>query len=273
MAKSKNPQFSLDFPAHRLETNLTWDDLILDPGILDQINHIISWIVHEDQILGRWKLGKHIKPGYRTLFYGPAGTGKTLAATLLGQRTGLDVYRVDLSMVISKFIGETEKNLAAIFDRAEKESWILFFDEADALFGKRTSVTSSNDRHANQATAYLLQRIEDFPGVVILASNMRANIDDAFTRRFQSLVHFPMPDAEQRRRLWQNALGDGETPLETNIDLDEVAKKFELTGGAVVNSVRYAATNAMRHERSAISQSDLLEAIRREMQKEGKAIV
>src|SRR5204863_2251929 len=137
---------------------------------------------------------------------GPPGTGKTLTAGLLGKEFNKDVYRVDLSQIVSKYIGETEKNLSKIFDRAEHKDWILFFDEADALFGKRTNVQSSHDKYANQEVSYLLQRVEDYAGLLILSSNFKNNLDDAFIRRFHEVVHFPLPDARQRLILWEKSL-------------------------------------------------------------------
>lgn len=156
------------------------------------------------------------------------------------KKNNMDVYRVDLSMIVSKYIGETEKNLAGLFDLAENRNWILFFDEADALFGKRSSSNSSNDRHANQEVAYLLQRIEDFPGTIILATNLKSNIDEAFLRRFQSVVYFPIPTEELRSALWQSVLPkewlgeDAERTIAT-------AAQIELSGGMIVNIVRQAA--------------------------------
>jgi SpoVK/Ycf46/Vps4 family AAA+-type ATPase len=214
---------------------------------------------------------KKIKAGYRVLFYGPPGTGKTLTASLLGKTAGLDVYRIDLSMVVSKYIGETEKNLANIFDQAENKNWLLFFDEADALFGKRTQTTSSNDRHANQEVSYLLQRIEDYPGVVILATNLKANLDEAFTRRFQSMIYFPIPDAWQRKKLWKNSFSD-KTVLEEKTDLDDISTKYELTGGAIINITRYCSLMAMKRNDNTILLNDVMEGIRREFGKDGKIV-
>jgi len=187
------PEFGSAFPAKRIDTALDWEDLVLADHILDEVEEIKAWIEHRHTLLHDWQLAKKIKPGFRSLFYGPPGTGKTLTASLLGKTTGLDVYRVDLSLVVSKYIGETEKNLANVFDQAQVRDWILFFDEADALFGKRTQTSSSNDRYANQEVSYLLQRVEDFPGVVILATNLKGNMDEAFGRRFQSMIYFPVP--------------------------------------------------------------------------------
>ncbi|MGH2645736.1 MAG: ATP-binding protein, partial [Chitinophagaceae bacterium] len=205
---SHKPDFSINFPAKRIFTGMDWGDLVLEENTLEGIAEIRDWLEFGDILLDEWGMRKKLKPGFRSLFYGPPGTGKTLTATLLGKSSGLDVYRIDLSMVVSKFIGETEKNLAHVFDQAEHKNWILFFDEADALFGKRTQTGSSNDRYANQEISYLLQRIEDFPGVVILATNLKANIDDAFSRRFQSMISFPVPGPEQRLRLWQQAFSE-----------------------------------------------------------------
>lgn len=268
---SHQPDFGPGFPARRIHTNLEWDDLVLSDNIRREVEEIQDWVIYGDTLLNDWGMKRTIKPGYRALFYGPPGTGKTLTASLLGKTTGLDVYRIDLSMVVSKFIGETEKNLANIFDQAENKNWILFFDEADALFGKRTQTSSSNDRHANQEVSYLLQRIEDFPGVIILATNFKANLDDAFSRRFQSMIYFAQPDAEQRLKLWKLAFS-AKAILEDKLDLKEIAKKYELTGGTIINIVRYAALKAIKRGDNMLLNRDIIESIRRELGKEGKIV-
>ena len=181
--------------------------MIIEQVVRQEIDNILLWIKHKNKILDDWDLSKSIKPGYKALFYGPPGTGKTFTAALIGKKSGKDVYKIDLSMVVSKWVGETEKNLGRVFDMAENKDWILFFDEADALFGKRTGAQSSQDRYANQEVAYLLQRTEDFSGTVILASNLKGNIDEAFSRRFQSIVFFPYPKAAQRQMMWENYIG------------------------------------------------------------------
>ena len=173
IGKSSKPTFSTKFPAKIVTTQLDWEDLIVENNVLQEINDILMWIAHKNTILNEWNLQKTIKPGYRALFHGPPGTGKTFAASLIGKSCNKEVYKIDLSMVISKWVGETEKNLAAVFDMAENKEWILFFDEADALFGKRTGTQSSQERYANQEVAYLLQRTEDYNGTVILASNLK----------------------------------------------------------------------------------------------------
>jgi hypothetical protein len=268
---SAKPDYGINFPAKRISTSLDWTDLVLDESILDEVEEIRDWIEHGDTLINDWGMGRKIKPGFRSLFYGPPGTGKTLTASLLGKAAGLDVYRIDLSMVVSKFIGETEKNLSNVFDQAENKNWILFFDEADALFGKRTQTSSSNDRHANQEVSYLLQRVEDFPGVVILATNLKANLDDAFSRRFQSMVYFPMPGPEQRRKLWRQAFSD-HTIMEEGFDLDEIANRHEMAGGAIINVVRYSSMKALKRGDNVIRKKDVIEGIRKEFGKDGKIV-
>lgn len=234
------PDYTIGFPAKLITTPLEWKDMVLDYHTYEALEDINTWIEYQYTILEDWGLKRILKPGFRALFYGPPGTGKTLAATLLGKKNHMDVYRVDLSMIVSKYIGETEKNLAKVFDLAENRNWILFFDEADALFGKRTSTNTSNDRHANQEVAYLLQRIEDFPGMMILATNLKSNIDEAFSRRFQSIIYFPIPDEELRAALWRNML----PPQWLGEDVEELitmAAETELSGGSITNVVRRCA--------------------------------
>lgn len=264
-------EHSATFPASKIYTPMEWGDVVLNRFVLEQVNEIKTWLEHGDTLMGEWGLDKMLKPGFRSLFYGPPGTGKTLTATLLGKESGRDVYRVDLSMIVSKYIGETEKNLSRLFDIAQHKDWILFFDEADALFGKRTEASSSNDRHANQQTAYLLQRIEDFPGVVILASNLKGNIDAAFTRRFQSMIHFPMPSARERYQLWTNAFS-GKPSLAEDIDLEKISEDIQLTGGSIINILRYCALSAVSKNESIVQKSDFYNAIKRELKKMDKTI-
>jgi SpoVK/Ycf46/Vps4 family AAA+-type ATPase len=173
--------------------------------------------------------------------------------------------------VVSKFIGETEKNLARVFDRAVNQQWILFFDEADALFGKRTQTSSSNDRYANQEVAYLLQRVDDFPGVVILATNLKANIDEAFARRFQSMIYFSMPGPEQRLRIWQQSFPP-HILLEDKLNLEDIALKYEMAGGTIINVVRYSCLMALKRGDKTIRQKDVLAGIRKEFGKDGKIV-
>jgi hypothetical protein len=262
------PEYSPDFPARRVDTELEWKDVVLPPHTMSQVLEIQDWIRFGPALMNGIGLGKRLSPGFKALFYGPPGTGKTLTASLLGKATNHKVYKVDLSLLVSKYIGETEKNLGKVFDMAESRKWILFFDEADSLFGKRTELSSSNDRYANQETAYLLQRIEAFNGVVLLASNLKDNIDPAFSRRFQAIIQFPMPDKVQRRSLWKSSFSPV-TPLEERIDLEEVAEKYSLSGGAMMNVVRYCTVQAVKRGDKVIRKQDMDRAIRKELEKEG----
>ena len=268
--KPYHPPFSNEFPAQRIFTNLNWGDLVLDDDIMDDLEEITTWLKYQTEIMEDMGLKKHLKPGFRSLFYGPPGTGKTLAVSLLGKSGGRDVYRVDISKVVSKYIGETEKNLANIFDQAENKNWILFFDEADAIFGKRTATKDAKDRYANQEVAYLLQRIEDFPGLVILATNLKANIDEAFARRFQSIVFFAIPTPQLRLALWRKTFD--QLPLASDVDFNRIAQEYEITGGAIVNVLRHCAIKSVERPDRMVMQKDIITGIRREFRKEGKTI-
>ena len=265
------PRFSMDFPAEYLETGMEWDDLVLHPNTLHHIREIEHWITYKDTLLQDWGMGIKLKSGYRALFYGPSGTGKTLTATLLGKYTGKDVFRIDLSRVVSKYIGETEKNLSKLFDKAEHKNWILFFDEADALFGKRTDIRDAHDKYANQEVAYLLQRIEGYNGLVILATNQRGNIDDAFARRFQAIIHFPVPGPEERYQIWCKAF-PSQIEIAGDIDWRQVAARFELTGAGIINVTHYCAVEALADQSLCIDFKRLEAAILREYIKEGKVV-
>lgn len=268
------PTYSGQFPASLLTTDMDWDDLILSPATHRELAIIQHWLDHHDALVADPQLGKRTKPGFRALFHGPPGTGKTLTAALLGKKRDpeLDVYRVDLSMVVSKYIGETEKNLQFIFDKAASKKWILFFDEADALFGKRTNVQSSHDRFANQEVSYLLQKVEDHDGLVILATNFKSNLDQAFMRRFQVVVAFNPPDAKDRLQLWMNSFpATPKKDPELDEKIEEIAKKYEVTGAAIVNIVQMASLKALSEGRM-ITHADLQEGLKREFAKEGRSL-
>ena len=269
IGEAKKPTFSSSFPASLVETDITWDDLVLDNKSRDAVNHMLGWIQHNHVILNDWGMKSKIKPGYRALFHGPPGTGKTLTASLMGKSTGKDVYKIDISMISSKWIGETEKNLAKIFDTAETKDWILFFDEADSIFGKRTSKGGSNEKQSNQEISYLLQRTEEYPGIVILASNLLGNIDDAFIRRFQSMIQFKIPTWTERLKLWEKAF-NSTISIENDIDIKEISKKFEIAGGAIVNVLKFCSIKAAQRNSKVILKHELLEGIKYELLKEGK---
>lgn len=269
--RAAQPRFSINFPAELLETELEWQDLVLHGDTLEQIKELEDWVRHGKILMNDWEMHRKLKPGYRALFHGPPGTGKTLTASLLGKYTGRDVYRIDLSAVVSKYIGETEKNLANLFSRASNKDWILFFDEADALFGKRTSVRDAHDKYANQEVSYLLQRLEHYNGLVILATNIKSNIDDAFSRRFQSIIYFPMPGVNERLLLWKKVFPE-RVQRADDVDLPTLAQKYELTGAAIINIVQYACLRSLARGDDQLRYSDLYKGIKRELEKEGRIL-
>lgn len=268
--KESTPKFGLDFPAKRITTEMNWDDVVLNVQTAQQVNDISTWLNHHHYLFEDENLKRKVKPGYRVLFYGPSGTGKTLTAALLGKEFKKEVYRIDLSQIVSKYIGETEKNLESVFRRAESKNWILFFDEADALFGKRTNVQSSHDKYANQEVSYLLQRVEDYPGLLILASNFKSNLDDAFIRRFHSVIHFPMPNSAERLLLWKKAL-PASLSIDNTVNLEELAKQYEMSGAAILNAIQFATLSACASGSTRLSKSLLIEGIRKEFMKEEKS--
>lgn len=269
--KITRPKFSTEFPAEYITTELNSHDLVLPETTRRQMEELVNWVKYQDQLLNRWDIKRWVKPGFRALFHGPPGTGKTLSALIVGQETQKDVFRLDLSMLVSKYIGETEKNLARVFDKASNKEWILFFDEADALFGKRTNIRDAHDKYANQEVAYLLQRIESHPGLVILASNFKSNIDEAFIRRFQSVVYFPPPTPAERFTLWKKVMpaNDGmEVP--TDEELMNLSRKYDITGAGIVNVVHFCCLEAIASSSACITVEELRRGIEREYLKEGK---
>ncbi len=268
MGKRGGPAFSAEFPAQPVTTEMEREDIVLHPATWSSVEEILEWLEYKERFEALPGMKKRMRPGFRALFFGPPGTGKTMVACWLGKRTGRPVYRIDLSMVVSKYIGETEKNLSNIFRKASAQDWILFFDEADALFGRRTQVSSSNDRHANQEVSFLLQRVESYDGLVILASNFRENMDEAFTRRFDLMAHFTMPTPYQRMDLWRTSFSSA-LPIDPVIDVFELSKKYELAGGNIANVVRYATMKALRKGESVVNEALIVEGVKKEMTKLG----
>src|SRR5450830_403382 len=261
--------------AQLIEPRRSWNDLILPDDALAQVHEIASRFQHQDRVLNEW--GFAGKLGYGTgttvLFAGPSGTGKTMAAEVLAHALGLDLYRIDLAAVVSKYIGETEKNLDRLFNAADQANAVLFFDEADALFGKRTEVKDSHDRYANLEISYLLQKMEQYQGIAILASNLRQNLDDAFVRRLAFIVHFPFPDEAQRRRLWE-VVWPGKVRLAADIDTDELARDLNFSGGNIKNVALAAAFLAAAKDgegEGVITRDHIYCAAEREFQKLGRA--
>jgi hypothetical protein len=245
-----------------------WGDLVLPDDAITQLRELCARSSLAHRVLGDWGFDRRLAlgKGVTALFAGPSGTGKTMAAEVIANALGLDLYRIDLSAVVSKWIGETEKNLDRLFRAADNA--ILFFDEADALFGKRSEVRDAHDRYANVEISYLLQKMESHEGVAILATNLRNNLDEAFLRRLAFVVYFPFPDAGQRRRIWAR-IWPAETPLGDDVDLDRLATMFALTGGHVKNIALAAAFEAAARD-APVTMADVLHAARREYQKLGR---
>jgi hypothetical protein len=256
--------------AVRVDPRYGWADLVLPERQIALLREICDQIRHQPQVLQAWGFGHRLQhgTGLSVLFSGQPGTGKTMAAQVLAGDLGLDLYTVDLSQVTSKYIGETEKNLGAVFAEAQTANAVLFFDEADALFGKRSEVSDAHDRYANLEISYLLQRMEQYSGVVVLATNLRQNLDEAFTRRIRFMVDFPFPDPEHRRRIWQ-AHFPAAAPVAAEVDVDLLARAFPLAGGSIKNVVLNAAFLAAANG-GEIAPAHLMHGIRREFDKVGK---
>jgi hypothetical protein len=256
----------------RIEPVARWDDLVVPEDTLAQLRELCQRAVSRQRVLVEWGFGRKLSRGLgvNALFAGPSGTGKTMAAEVIANELGLDLYTIDLSGVISKWIGETEKNLDRIFRAAEDADAVLFFDEADALFGKRSEVRDSHDRYANIEISYLLQKMEQYEGVAILATNLRQNLDEAFTRRLAFTVIFPFPEVADRRRIWQ-VIWPAETPLGDDVDFDILARQFKLSGGQIKN-ITLAAAHLAAVEGGPVTMGYLRHATRREYQKLGKVL-
>ncbi len=270
-ARSQNGH-DLAKQARKIDPLYHWDDIILPDDTHSQLREMVQRVNQRHQVLHEWAFDQKLArgKGVNALFAGPSGTGKTMAAEIIANELELDLYRIDLSGVVSKYIGETEKNLDRIFTAAENANAILFFDEADALFGKRSEVRDSHDRYANIEISYLLQKMEEYDGVAILATNLRQNLDDAFIRRLTFMVHFPFPDGESRHHIWQGIWPDRERLL-PEVDLGFLAQTFRLSGGNIRN-VALAAAFLAAEDDSEITMTHLFHAIRREYQKMGKTI-
>ena len=265
-----NPRLSI--LAQKIETRYGWQDIILPEDQRAMLREIVTTVRKRPQVLETWGLGRKLvaSQGVTVLFAGPPGTGKTMAAEVIASELGLDLYKIDLSTVVSKYIGETEKNLERIFSEATSSNAILFFDEADALFGKRSEVRDSHDRYANIEISYLLQRMEAYDGVTILATNLRANLDEAFTRRLQFSVDFPFPDEADRLRIWQT-LFPPDVPSANDLDLSFLAQRYKLAGGSIRNILVSAAYLAAA-DGGQVTMNHLLHGTRRELQKMGRLL-
>jgi MoxR-like ATPase len=259
--------------AQKIVPHYEWNDIVLPPGRLAQLREIANTLRHRSRVYEEWGFGRKLSlgKGLNVLFAGPSGTGKTMAAEILAGELGLDLYKIDLSAVVSKYIGETEKNLSRIFAEGRASNAILFFDEADAVFGKRTEVRDAHDRYANIEVSYLLQRMEEYEGMVILATNLRKNMDEAFVRRLHFMVEFPFPAEADRRRIW-DGLWPADLPRSAELDLDFMARRFEIPGGNIKN-IALAASFLAAADGGAVTMAHLIRATQREYQKMGKVVL
>ena len=264
--KKPRPDFGKNFPASLITTGLEWDDLVVPESTKKELERISRW--NESGSILIEKVGGKFNVSFPCLFYGGSGSGKTLAVQLLGKKLGVDVFRIDLSMVVSKYIGETEKNLSYLFDRAKNKNWILFFDEADALFGKRTDIKDSKDKWANLEMSYLLQRMEEHNGLTILATNFRNNLDAALTRRFQSVIYFAKPEKAEREVLWRKLM-PAPYRYHAKANFEKMAH-YDFTGGNIINIIKAACLDAESKGTEEVIDKDIEEAIRREFAKENR---
>ncbi|MEU8588798.1 ATP-binding protein [Streptomyces sp. NPDC048664] len=271
LAARQQSASGLERHARRIRPAVGWEDLVLPDQPLAQLHELALRARHRDRVLGDWRLsaGGGRGRGVLGLFAGESGTGKTLSAEVVAAELGLDLYVVQLSSVVDKYVGETEKNLERIFTEADRTDAVLLFDEADAVFGKRSEVKDAHDRYANMESAYLLQRLEAFHGIALLTTNLRANIDEAFTRRLDLVIDFPFPDASQRHALWRHGLGH--VPHVPDIELGSLAADFELAGGSIRSAVVTAAYGAAGRD-EPVTTADLLEGARREYRKAGRLV-
>ncbi|MCC8991543.1 MAG: ATP-binding protein, partial [Streptococcus sp.] len=249
----------------------SWDDLVLPEDQIAQLHELCNRYNYRDKVLNEWGFAKKLSYGLgiNALFSGGSGTGKTMAAEVIANALGLDLYRIDLSQVVNKYIGETEKNLDRVFTAAANANTILFFDEADALFGKRTEVKDAHDRYANLETSYLLQKMEQYDGIAILATNLSDNLDQAFTRRLAFNIHFPFPDEANRRLIWNTILSES-LPVAESVDLETLVSQVKLSGGNIRNVAVAMAFLAADDKDMQVSQSHFVRALQREFQKLGK---
>lgn len=250
----------------------SWDELVMKKDQKDIIRRACNQIKYKHIVYDKWGMGKRVLygRGLSMLFTGPPGTGKTMAAQVVANELGLEIYKVDLSKVISKYIGESEKNLGEVFDSAKRSNVILLFDETDALFGKRTEVKDSHDKNANVETSYLLQKMEEYDGITIMTTNFIENIDKAFFRRISYVIHFYFPDVASRKEIWMKMF-PRETPLDSDIDFDFLAKQFEIAGGSIKNAV-ITSTFMAAAESSKVGMKHIMKALEYEIKKQGKIV-
>ena len=258
--------------AHPISCIFDWEDLVVEEQVKKQMRYVCAQIQYKYKVGSEWGFFEKMPygRGVSALFYGPPGTGKTMAAQVMARELGYDLYRVDLSQMVSKYIGETEKNISQLFERARHMNVILFFDEADALFSKRSEVKDAHDRNANTEVAHLLQQMEAYEGIILLATNLKDNMDDAFKRRIKFMINFSFPSAEIRKKLWRSIL-PVKMPYDEKLDLDFFAERFELSGSQI-KDVMLSAAFIAAEQNTVLSNEQVKEALCMNYQKYGKML-
>ena len=267
---SFSPSYSSKFPLKPLTSNLDWSDLGLNPKLQKELQAIHTWIENEEKLMHEWELSQHLKARYKGLFHGPSGTGKKLAAALIGKSTQREIYEVETSLLLARHFRRNNEHIDSFFRTAERNDWILFFDEADSLFGKRTNVRESNGRYANQEVSYLRQKVEKFSGIILLATESQKELEFPFP--IDANVAFLEPDSRQRLVLWTSIFG-GENKkykLARDIDFQELATKFEVNREDIIQVLKYATTATIGRGENEIRREDILAGIRKELAQKGE---
>lgn len=264
------PSYSSKFPLKPLSTELDWSDLGLNPKLQKELEGILNWIKHEEVLMDDWKLSQHIKTGYKSLFHGPSGTGKKLAAALIGKSTNREIYEVESSLLLARHFRRNNDHIDSFFGTAERNDWILLFDEADSLFGKRTNIRESNSRYANQEVSYLRQKIEEYGGIILLSTESKDELEFPFP--IDAKITFPEPDRRQRLILWTSIFGgdNKKYKLARDIDFQDLASKFEMNREDIIQVLKYATTATIGRGENEIRREDILAGIRKELAQKGE---
>ncbi len=265
------PPFSLNFPARRLETQLSWSDIVLNNKTLTMVQELDNWTKHGYALQHDWGMASKLRPGFRALFFGPPGTGKTLTTKLLAKSCGHDVYEINLPMLTALGLLEAEKTINHVLEQAEYKQWILYFDDADVLFNHSAGKPAGLPSPENQVFSYLLHQIDHFQGLAIFAADFTETFDRVLSRSFETMVYFPIPSPNERLKLWEKSLSKS-AQLDKDVNLRLIAKEYELSGGEILNVIRYVSLRALERGHNIIRQNDLLVGIRQELAKGGRRV-
>ena len=265
------PRFSLDFPARRLDTQLTWADIVLNNKTLTMVQELDNWTKHGYALQHDWGMASKLRPGFRALFFGPPGTGKTLTTKLLGKSSGHDVYEINLPMLTALSLAHAESTINHILEQAEYKQWILYFDDADVLFRARSQNNTELQDASYQVFSYLLNQIDHFQGLVIFAADFTETFDRVLSRSFEAMINFPIPGPNERLKLWEKSISQS-AQLDKDVNLRLIAKEYDLSGGEILNAIRFVSLRALERGHNIIRQNDLLVGIRQELVKGGRRI-